>query len=235
MKTFLLFIDDCYGAEAEKVALTGLLIPTNSYAELRRQFYQLLSKKISPTPTTIQTPPELHGCDLLRNESDEEKLRILKGVKDLVLSNSIRIHRTCIYETDKIIKIFSGDTNGPLSACWLYFISGLDPILKDILVIPVFDFVDKEKIIKLSGMIKSADIIRESGHNDLVSIKNSKNIIGEVFYADSGHSIFIQATDLISYLLHSQECVATGSSTSQFKKQVADIAKELLPAFINVK
>jgi hypothetical protein len=85
--------------------------------------------------------------------------------------------------------------------------------------------------LRFSGMIKSADVFRAAGQP--VSLENSENIIGEVFYADSKYSIFTQIVDNASYLRHVTDWAREGKPLTGFKSQLAEISQRLGPAIVH--
>jgi hypothetical protein len=99
MNVNLLFMDESCSESIDNQntvisSLTGVLVPTHKYAELRTKFYDLLEWSIKPEPNVINMAvPELHGRELLPGEDDEKKLNILDRVVDLVVGNHLEIYR----------------------------------------------------------------------------------------------------------------------------------------------
>jgi hypothetical protein len=181
-------------------SLTGIMVPIHRYAELRTKFYDLLEWSITPETNTINLHvPELHGSKLLPDEDDEKKLNILEGVVDLVVKNQLEIYRGGYYITNTIRKHFKGDEE-MLGGLWCGILNTLKPKIEKEMIIPVMDGFNKSRVRKFSQLVKSMDVMRAAGYGQSISIKHSENILGEVFYADSQYSIFIQVVDLVSWL-----------------------------------
>jgi hypothetical protein len=50
------------------------------------------------------------------------------------------------------------------------------------------------------------DLMRAAGMDKIMSIKNTENILGEVFYSDSKYSVFTQMVDIVAYLRNVTDC-----------------------------
>lgn len=115
------------------------------------------------------------------------------------------------------------------------FIELIDNDIKDIKVIPIMDGLDP-KISKIfSQFIKQLEIARQITSNNNLMIKNSKNIYGEVFYADSKFSIFIQLVDMISYMLHCNDYKSFEKNYGIFKSKIIEITEKIRPELVNHK
>jgi len=94
-------------------------------------------------------------------------------------------------------------------------------------LIAIMDGFDKETVRKMSLMIRNCDIMRSAGSANAISFKNTENIIGEVFYADSQYSVMIQVTDIVAYLRNVNDLSQEGWKFSSFKEKVLAEAKRL--------
>jgi hypothetical protein len=213
-------------------SLTGVLVPTHNYAELRTKFYVLLDWSIKPEPNVINMAvPELHGSKLLPGEDDEKKLNILERVVDLVLGNHLEIYRVGYYITKTIRKTFKGD-EALLGMLWLEILNSLRPKIENEMIIPVMDGFDRNMVRKFSQLIKGMDVIRAAGHEQSISLKHSENILGEVFYADSQYSVFTQVADLVSWLRQLADISREGKELTSYKKRLLKISEKLEPAIV---
>lgn len=211
-------------------SLTGVLIPIHKYAELRTKFYDLLEWWIKPESNTINMGLlELHGRELLPEEDEEKKLIILNGVVDLVVSNQLEIYRGGYYITKTIRESFKGDEE-MLGGLWFGILNTLRPKIANEMVIPVMDGFDRNMVRKFSPLVKGMDVMRAAGHEQSISIRNSENILGEVFYADSQYSIFTQVADLVSWLRQLSDISREGKELTPYKKKLLVVSEKLEPA-----
>jgi hypothetical protein len=213
-------------------SLTGVLVPTHKYAELRTKFYDLLEWSIKSEPNAINMAvPELHGRELLPGEDDEKKLKIFEGVVDLVVRNRLEIYRVGYYITKTIRKTFKGDEE-MLGRLWLEILNSLRPKIENEMIIPVMDGFDRNMVRKFSQLVKGMDVIRAAGHEHCISLKYSENILGEVFYADSHYSVFTQVADLVSWLRQLSDISREGKRLTPYKKRLLVVSEKLKPAIV---
>lgn len=229
MDVNFLFLDECICNETAIASLTGLLIPVDKYSAIRASFYETLDWAIKPAESTMGFPPELHGCEFLRGESDDRKLQQFAQVVGLLRKHDLRVFRVGYYQTAKA-KNFLKTRDDFIGLCWFGMISVCQPYFVDQKIIPIMDGFNDHTRLRFSGMIKSMDVFRASGLAAGISIDNSENIVGEVFYADSTYSVFTQIVDILSYLRHVSDWVREGKPLTDFKSQLAEISKRLEPA-----
>lgn len=229
MQTYFLFLDECYDSTSTIASLTGVLVPVTGYPELRTGLYDLLDWTIRPEPNVVGRPPELHGSDLLRDEDDERKLEVLKGVADLVVEQNHPIYRVGYYITREIEQTFPQDPK-LVGMCWLSLLFMLEPVLAQSMVIPVMDGFHPRTVNSLSGPSSSINMFRAAGLEKIISVPHSANILGEVFFADSEHSVGTQLVDVISYLRHVTDLKNDGKPLSEFKSRLLEISNKLEPA-----
>ena len=86
-----------------------------------------------------------------------------------------------------------------------------------------------------SQFIKTLEIARRTTKNNNLTIKNSKNIYGEVFYADSKFSIFIQLVDMISYMLHCNDYKIFDKTYGAFKSKIIEVTEKIRPELVDHK
>jgi len=126
--------------------------------------------------------------------------------------------------------MFLGDSK-MLSVCWFSLLSMLQPEFENDVIVPIMDGINKNMIQKFSSLIKTLDVARAGGlSEENVSIRNSQNIFGEVFYAGSRFSVFTQVVDVISYLRQVADWAREGLVLKDFKKALLPIARKLEPA-----
>ncbi|HEU0078453.1 MAG TPA: hypothetical protein VFQ76_12425 [Longimicrobiaceae bacterium] len=238
MELNFLFLDECQSDLVDRAgthisSLTGLLVPAASYAELRTRFYGVLGWAVQPGPGVIDlSPPELHGRDLLRGEDDERKLAVLSEMVDLVVDGGIRIYRVGYYITRQVKSVFAADPK-LLGLCWNGVLVVLQPVLARQAVVPVMDMGDRDLVRALSGQVRTMDVIRATGYGQTLSISHTENLLGEVFYADSEHSVFTQTADLVSYLRHTNDMNREGRRLSPFRCRLLELAQALEPAVVH--
>jgi hypothetical protein len=230
-----LFLDECQSEPLDSLgtrisSLTGLLIPAERYAGLRDQFYSALTWSTQPSEGVVKVnPPELHGRDLLRGESDERKLAVLQRVVELVVDGQVIVYRVGYYVTPRLKQAFSTDKR-LLGICWFGILAQLQPVLAERGIVPIMDMADRELARILSTPIRTMDVMRARGHADNLSLLHTENLFGEVYYADSRYSAFMQVADLVSYLLHSADMHREGKDLSDFRRMMVALSDALHPA-----
>ncbi len=235
-----LFMDETYNEETKPpiTSLTGLLVPAESYSQLRKDLYQTINEIVKPTSNRINlSPPELHFNNFLPSIPDDDKFRILHSIVQTLVTNHVRVLRVGYYRTRQIVELFSkgeGKSHKLIELCWFGMQLVLGAELEAGLVVPVLDAGFSEafqKIVaKFSQPVRDADIMTAIGLQDSVSISSPDNL-GEVLYADSKYSILIQLTDVVAGLRRLTETVrVTGNPpNSKYKLRLLEIADELTP------
>ena len=231
----LMFLDECYSQKVRPdstfiSSMTAVIIRADEYNSVRAAFYSILKPFIIPQDKTINLmPPELHGRDLLRDEPDEDdrkKLDTYHQVVDLVIEYNLGIYRVGYYITPEYKTTFKGDERGT-SQCWFAITTVTQPVYEDELLIAIMDGFETETVRKMSLMIRGCDIMRFADLGNSISLKNTENIIGEVFYADSRYSVMIQIVDVVAYLRNVNDLREEGMKFSSFKEKVLAEAKRL--------
>lgn len=213
-------------------SLTGLLVPIHKYDDIRNDFYGLLEWSIKPKQNTINLhTPELHGREMLPDEKDDKKFEMLEGVVNLVVSNNLEIYRGGYYITKPLRETFKGDEN-MVGTIWFGFLRSLASKLENEMIIPIMDGFDINMVRKFSQLVKQLDVMRSIGQDNSLSVSHSKNILGEVFYADSKHSIFTQVVDLVSWLRQLSDVSREGKKLTPYKQSLLPLSKNLEPAVI---
>ena len=231
----LMFLDECYSDQVRSdstfiSSMTAVILGAGKYNSVREGFYRILKPFIIPEDNTIDLmPPELHGHALLRDEPDEDdrkKLDTFHQVVDLVIENQLDVYRVGYYITPEFQTTFKSDKRGT-SLCWFGITTVTQAVYENEQLIAIMDGFDKETVRKMSLMIRDCDIMRSAERGDSISLKNSENIIGEVFYADSRYSVMIQIVDIIAYLRNVNDLSEEGRKFSSFKQKVLAQAKRL--------
>jgi hypothetical protein len=231
----LMFLDECYCWKVRSdstfiSSMTAVIVPANKYNLVRTAFYDILKPFINPETHTVNlVPPELHGSTLLKDEPDADdqvRFTVFHQIVDLIVQNKLDIYRVGYYITPEYQVTFKGDEQGT-SICWLGILEVTQPLYQDEQLIPIMDGFNDDTVRKMSLMVRECDIMRSAGLGDSVSLMNTSNIIGEVFYADSRYSALIQVVDVISYLRHVNDLSQEGKSFSSFKNGVLVEAKRL--------
>ncbi len=192
-----LFMDESYSSTTTISALTGLLVPIHVYPAVRERFFDVLHWSIRPADNVIAHPPELHAKTFLAGEPDDRKLHVLRQIADLVIASGIGIYRVGYYITTEIRQRFPLDQNME-GACWLSMLFMLEAVLAHSPVIPVMDGFNTDRVRRFSGPVKSMDVMRAAGAEQMISVPNAQNLIGEVFYADSQYAILTQVAECCS-------------------------------------
>lgn len=228
----LMFLDDSYSPKLRSdstfiSSMTAVIIPADKYNSIRAGFYGILKPYISPKDNTINLmPPEIHGQALLPDEPNERKLHTFQQIVDLVIENQLDVYRVGYYITPEFQTTYKDDERGT-SFCWLGITAVTQPAYKNEQLIAIMDGFDKKTVGKMSLMISHCDIMRSAGRGGSISLNNTENIIGEVFYADSRYSVMIQIVDIVAYLRNVNDQSEEGWTFSSFKEKVLAEAKRL--------
>lgn len=240
MNASFLFLDD--GGDGRGLfSLTGLLIPFEQYEPARSAFYGLMMKTVFKGRSSIPFAlPELHGSDLLRgydllrrvgDVGDELRLSVFREVVRIVVDQGIEVNRVGYRVpggAKKTLGEFGSSVRSTvLSACLGSLLSVLDDRLASEMIIPVMDGFNQDVVNEFSRLVKNADWMRASGWQDAMSLKHTENVLGEVFYADSRHSVMLQLADLISYLRSVADRSEANYELSPFKTQLLEISRGL--------
>jgi hypothetical protein len=105
----------------------------------------------------------------------------------------------------------------------------LQPEYETQMLIPVMDGFNSRMVTTFSSPVKFLDIIRTNGSDEWLSLRHTENILGEVFYADSRYSIFIQVADMLSYLALVTDLYSANLPLSPSKSRLFAIAKRIPP------
>jgi hypothetical protein len=90
----------------------------------------------------------------------------------------------------------------------------------------VMDGFDPETVREMSGLVRGTDVLHAAGVGD-PNDPRFRQIIGEVFYADSRYSIMTQVADVVGYLRHVGDKQRAGVALSEFAQQLLAISHTL--------
>jgi Protein of unknown function (DUF3800) len=230
MQTYFLFLDDSVSPivrddGAKIVSLTGLLVEISIFNSLRESFYNILKpfffKKMEDGTNFYDKVPEIHGSNMLRdNATDEEKIRVYSEIASLVESKSVPIYRIGYYMAKDKSKQPNNERDGK-SLCFSSFLHVLQPIYESAYLIPIMDAFNQDVVNSLSGSVQWVHGYRSIGGKGL-SLSNSENIIGDVFFTDSKFSSLTQVVDVIAYLRCINDQFQEGVPLTNFKLKVHD-------------
>jgi hypothetical protein len=229
-----LFMDEAtsepVGGLGRIVAITGVLVPIARYTQARSRFYDSFRARRTEGGLTVDLAPvELHGRKLLPDATDDEKIRALNRVADLVLEYGFGIYRFG-YVEHKNLESFFNSKDVAYALSWADMVAGVEPELREGPLIPIADTGNTRLAEHMSRFIKNMDVLREAGFGGSLSINATENIIGEVFFGDSKYSVFVQVADIVSYLLLQRDMRRVGWPITAFKQRVLDVADRLVPA-----
>ncbi len=225
-----LFLDESYSAVTKIAALTGIVVPMASYPFLREQFYKTMPIFARADPGVVHFQPrELHASALFKDEpagTDEERHRAFDRVVDLIIDHRLNIYRIGFVKT-KTTGQFFADDHQLVGLCWSYLLQALQPEYDSQVLVPVMDGFDERTIAKLSASIQFLDIMRVKGLDGGLSLRHTENILGEMFYADSKYSIFIQVADMVAYLRATIDLADTGCALTPYRSPLLEIARRI--------
>ena len=212
------------------VAITGVVLPVARYAQARSRFYESFRDRRTEGGLTVDLAPiELHGRKLLPDATDDEKIAALNKVADLVLEHEFGIYRFG-YVDNQSLQAFFKSKDIAYALSWADMVAGVQPELRAGPLVPVADSGNPQLAEHMSRFIRNTDVLREAGFGKSLSIEATENIIGEVFFGDSKYSVFVQVSDIVSYLLLQRDMRQVGWPITQFKARVLAVADRLVPA-----
>ena len=249
-----LFLDESMDESLDLASLTGVLVPSHAYREVRDALCKLVWEILAPAPNTVPAPIELHGRNLLPElahlpveQADAARLRVLQRIVGIVNDNALRVFRVCYLNRVEIAAAMRHDPK-------LYGINffGIQAALQDLmeqtLVVPVMDGVpnsantnkppaiDPSLIRAFAGNVRWLHHTRQSDAvKNSLSVRNAHNL-GEPVFADSTHATMLQMVDLVSYLILQldRDELAAESTASPFKQSVVLTARTFHPQLLEL-
>jgi len=246
----LLFIDESTSAPlregAKIVSLTGLLVPAAKYDAVRTRLYESFSPQVELSGYVTEDadgiryrvaegwnvrdlPPELHGVKLLPEADDDRKLDACRRVVATIVEFELRMYRVALQLNRSTWNSFASDAQR-YAACWSFLLDHLEPVLREEMIIPVMDSGNHGIEETLPRLVKLRDFLRVVVPGGIDRGDPAQNLIGEIFFADSKHSMFIQLADIASYLRLQRDVIDAGQPASEFKTSLALIGDALGPA-----
>lgn len=244
----LLFIDESTceikGSKERLVSVTGVLVPARKYAYARRRFYERFRReedwggKIITTRdgrklqvaegTKVRVPPaELHAVDLLPGASDDERIATLASAVALVVEAELTVFRCCVLMDASMLAQCPTDAVR-YHQTWILLESLLESLLEQEPVVPVWDAGNKGIEERMPETMRLRDHLRALTPARAIP-DVTENLLGEIFFADSKQSIFVQIADLISYTLLARDKLAVGWPATPWIERVAGVATTLPP------
>ena len=154
-------------------------------------------------------------------------VRKSQSIINVPVNIGFHIYRIGYYITPQFRKLFAADSKA-LGICWISLLSIIQDEFRNSLLIPVMDGLNQDCVDKFSGMMQGFNIASAAGFKDSISISNTDNIIGEVFFADSKYSILTQIVDIISYLRCVNDQFCENNVFSPFKTDLHACNKNLV-------
>jgi hypothetical protein len=232
MRTELLFVDDTdAGATTGALALTGVLVDVSRYDAVRTDFCTMKRQLFPDPPNTVNTsPPEYHGSALFKGvpeATDDHRVRAHRDMVTLCNRHELDVVRCGYWNGRELDQTSPGVA---ITLCWFGLLDMLQDRLADRTIIPVMDQCKEKTARSISGSMKNTDILRTAmPDRHFLSRRNTENVLGEVFYADSAMSVFVQVADMLGYMLHARDCVERQSPASAYKQLVASLSADLAP------
>ena len=104
-----LFLDECMYEPLDMVALTGVLVPLESYSPILDEMCQLAWEVLSPEPNVVPAPIEFHGRSLPPElsgqpcaEADKARLHVFARVVSIVNTHRLRVFRVAYFNRREI-------------------------------------------------------------------------------------------------------------------------------------
>ena len=215
-------------------SVTGLLVPVAKFPKVRDAFTRIVADKDEKKDNRIDINPEsLKYSNLLPSYDNKIKYSVVSNLVDLIVEERILIYRVGYYLKKDFLATFKLDTLAKQAAfCYSNLCFALQPLLKNSIVIPIFDAGFNESfqiaVDGVSAIQKSTSSIRVAGHEDMLSIKNSHNLT-DVFFADDNHVGLVQLADIVSGLRKESEIKQETKKepTSQYRKEMLSISEKL--------
>jgi hypothetical protein len=234
-----LFLDDSYNESTKYSSLTGIFIPLEKFELIRNDFYtKILNQFIILEKSFNVHPPIIHAKELLKGtrfeNNDEKKIEIFRAAKDIVNDNSIQITRVC-WSKKSDVSLFNNMDDKLMKLIFPKFLELVDKHLQNNKIIPIMDGLDTRVSKIFSKFMRTLDISGRIINENSLTIKNSNNIYGEVFYANSKFSIFTQLVDLVSYMLHCIDYKKFEKNYGGVKIKIIDTAEKIKTDLITEK
>ncbi len=233
MKTELLFVDDSDATATTGVlALTGILVDVAQYDTVRTAFYRSVQDLFPCGPNEIDMgPPEYHGSDLFKKVPDATDAHRVQAHRDVVeLCNRFELDILRVGYSNAVAIDRFASPGCAATMCWVGMVEMLQDRLEGGAIIPIMDRCKDRAAASISGSMRNATLLRMA-RPDAMTWRNTENILGEVFYADSTFSPLVQIADMIGYMLHACDCVARSIATD-YKRSIAGARTELKDARI---
>ena len=243
-----LFLDECTYEPLDLAALTGVLVPSDTYIAVRDAMCKLVVDIQPSPPNTIPWPIELHARELLNSVAglhgdniDPVRHMVFQRVVDTLSEHQLRVRRVTYLNRSVIAKSMPLDPK--LYGTTFFGIEAwLQDVMTNTLVIPVMDGVpstggadmprrapaiDPVLIRSFAGTVRGTHHFRQYPRVAAnLSIANTHNL-GEPVFADSAHSVLLQLVDIVSHLLLQRERAEFEgeSELSNFRRQTLAIAR----------
>ena len=209
------------GGNTTIVSLTGIILTPSKCIAVRDSFLKSISPHfIKEDGQRIDNIPEIHGSKMLPDATDDEKLKIYSAIAQLPEKHGFSVYRVGYYVTPEFKRLYNDKGQAAIGLSWMNLLNSIKIEYENNYLVPVMDSLNWEDIQKYSGMLQLLNSMRTAGHEKSLSISNSQNILGEVFFADSRFSILTQIVDVISYLRCINDQKEEGLPFSTFKESV---------------
>ncbi len=237
MNSSLLFLDESFCNATNITSVTGLRVPLQKFEEVQLAFRKQLKYRLGLDQDMLFTRlPHLHGSSMLEKHdqvTDDLKLAVFSDVVDLVLNAELSLYRVGYYVSSTFRKIAGRSETGEEMGqgfAWTDIVRYLEPYLENNYVIPIMDGFNERQVERFSQLIGTTSMIRSQGHEEILSIRHTNRIIGEVFFASHRHSVLTQIVDVCSYLRHMCDRERAEILKSDFAIELANIGECLKPS-----
>lgn len=247
MTTSFFFADDSYNEKHRIAALTGVIVPIDSYVDIRRALVgRLIDRFGLPEDHLMAHMPELRASRLLPEDDpfipdwvevdDDLRFGVTRDVVDVIVQHKLRVYRCGYYVPhEPLFGSALGNRHAMYSLCWSSLMRWLNDVeLAHAFVIPVMDFGDLKLMRSIVGSTTSGhtimDILEHTGRPIEGLVRDSDastNLVGEVLFADSAYAPFVQFADMAGYLLSIEDHVRYGEQVGSYKAQLHEIGQIL--------
>lgn len=235
MNIKFLFMDEKYADQnapknAQTTSLTGILIPADVHGTFRKRFYGLVTDAIDDSDYEIAKWPHevTHASKLLPDSTDDKRFIFLEGLVSLINEQEFRIYRVGYFKTPDFMTGHGGQERQIVGLCFFGLLCALQKELALSQIWPIME-TDRtaEQDQSFAGLVQTLDYMTERFKTESVSVDNAN--LGEVLYMTkrSGYGALV---DNVAYLLHVKWLQSVGHELTPYKKRLADIASDLIPA-----
>ena len=217
-KQIISFIDDQLRktSAGDLIILTAVVWDQSCLIDAREHWIGRVAKAINSEANVVRSFPSIHGSDMDKSLSREQKLSIFRAAADTITMHEADIFRIGYYTTP--LQQFPDPKNFAFSLCMLGIVSWIQSFYSAETYQYVFEMNrTSHKTIDQSYNDHSTQYLRHIVGSENISIPNYEKIIG-TFYSDKKNH-FMYITDIFSFHYKKYE----ENNNGLYNKEIVDI------------